>query len=39
MVKWLGDGLNNVPRFESNVHTLGYMTISHDPYQAFSLLN
>ena len=44
-VEWLGDGLTmNIPRCESYVHTLGLsfqtnMTISHNPYQAFSLLN
>ena len=42
--EWLGDELIIIPKFESYVHTLGLSfqtntTISHDPYQAFSLLN
>ena len=42
VIKWLGDGLINIARFESYVHILAlsfkeYMTISHNPYQAVSL--
>ena len=44
MVEWLGDGLINISRVESNVHTLVFsfntnMTVSHIPCQAFSVVN